>query len=662
MALVMNKPFQAIVESNRYNLRYTWGNNQINIADCMLKTQEQYGDVMSERDFDKMISVLSTGASSSALACRRDPTIITQICTLFPNFLNTKNVDNIIKCITKQSYPQTCIESISKTGYVFTESQVKKLCSLGYMMLNLLDTMSFQEFIGLFNNADFWNTFKQNLDVDYTVSPDIIDAKIKMLKDICDKFKFNIEANFALEMVTKCGYYYNERSASNSVLNIHIIADKLGMPFTSEYFRKIVENYPRFYTQTEGNDSTPDYTRTKKIIKYYGDPVNREFILDNLKMGIDVFRGFLNPSLTSYDPMEDIFYIIFKVSNNLRYQYIQHMLDNNYLKYDNFLLFLMYIRTECSESSLYSILKEFIKRNSLNIEQIYIENIFTFGNEKSINLLSDYKILPSIDFVKMSLLCGTLKALRGTSLFLDDETENYIDRALIINNIHNDDDSDNRSIAVEEFVEICDSMNQRDRDIVLRLPIDMVLNVSTMVRYRITLTKRMVEYMLLYGRWTSLISLMYMSKEYDYIIEMLDIESIMLAPSFHARSWMMENIYNQCPESFAIPNKFFDLQNNVARDVDMLMKQPILNNIIDIKATAQKSKEEVRRRLMIEHLESQAKEEDSNNHDNPLVPAYGPQSPVFAKKERSAYPMPQNNVDVKVAKYVDDYEDDSDVD
>lgn len=648
----MIKPFQAVVDSNRYNLRYTWGNNQVNIADCILKTQQQYGaDGVSERDFDKMVSVLCTGASSSALACRRDPTIITQMCTSFPNFLNTKNVDNIIKCLTKQYYPQTCVESISKTGYVFTESQVKKLCSLGYMMLNLLDTMTYQEFLALFNNADFWNTFKQSLDVDYTESPDVIDAKIKTLKDIQDKFKFVTEPNFAHEMIIKCGWYYNSVGAVNSVLNIHIIADGLGMKFTPEYFKKIVEGNSKFYAT--GYDATPDYAKIAKIAKFYGEPINRDFILDSLTMGIDVFRGFLKPSLTSYDPMEDIFHITFKVANSLRSQYIQHMLDNNYLKYDNFLLFLMYIRAEDAQSELSTILKEFVKRNGMNIEQYYIENIFTFGNAKSINVLSDYKILPSIEYVKMIVGCETLKELRGTSLFLDDDTESYMDRAIMI---HNNNDNDKGNISSDEFVAIYDSMSQRDQDIVIRLPIDVMMKVSTIVRYRITVTKTMVEYMLLRDSWVALLSLMYMSKDYDYIIEMLDIDPIMLAPSFHARSWMMEHIYNEGPESFAIPNKFFDLQKNVESDVKALLEKPIINQVSVIRFASQKLKEETRRRLMIEHLESQ---EESEPVQAPIPEL------VYAVAEKTVAAVPivaPVAAAVKVAKYADDYVDDSDED
>ena len=350
MDIPLNKPFQTIVDAKRYQFGYI-GNMKININNCILKTKLQYGvDGVSQQDFDKMISVLCTG-THSVLSMFRDPSIITQICTSYPQYLNEKNVDNIINCLVEICYPQSCIDNISNVGYVFTESQVKKLYALGYMMLNIVKTMTYQEFLALFDHADFWLTFRHDINIDYTINPGIIDSKITMLKDIRDKFKFQIEDNFAHHISEKYNLMRNVDNYVcyvNIVLNIHIIANSLGMCFTRHYFYRIVENSHRFYMPP--NNVGVDYHNIGEIIKYYGDPINRKFILDcvdkTMTYGIYIFRGFLTPILSSYDPMEDIFYIMFNVANHQRCQYIQHMLDSNYLKYDDFLMFLMYILSE----------------------------------------------------------------------------------------------------------------------------------------------------------------------------------------------------------------------------------------------------------------------------------------------------------------------------
>src|SRR5205823_4262096 len=84
----------------------------------------------------------------------------------------------------------------------------------------------------------------------------------------------------------------------------------------------------------------------------------------------------------------------------------------------------------------------------------------------------------------------------------------------------------------KEFLDIYDSFSDRDKKIALRISIDDLMKTSTIIKYGITITHKMLEYKLLHGKWTAVVSLMHISRDYDYLIEMLDVETIMLAPSY----------------------------------------------------------------------------------------------------------------------------------
>lgn len=128
---IMQKPFQQIIDARRYDLVYVRnGPNRINISNIILRTHQQYATAVDQRDFTKLISTLCNGAASSVLSHRREPTIILEICRLFPACITTKNVDDIIKCMHVSTYPQNCIEAISKTGHVFTRITKKKIIFL----------------------------------------------------------------------------------------------------------------------------------------------------------------------------------------------------------------------------------------------------------------------------------------------------------------------------------------------------------------------------------------------------------------------------------------------------------------------------------------------------------------------------------------------------
>ena len=671
----MNKPFQNIVDAKRYNLMYSTG---INIIACLIATHNQYGNKITEKQFDKMISILCNNEARSILSYRNDSQIIITICSNFPTFLTTKNIDMILKAININSYPQHCIDNISKTGYVFSESQIQLLNCKGYSMLSLVNAMSYKDFLSLFDNKEFLIEFTQFLENDYQYN---INIKINKLKDIQTKFNIYIEETFAYEIIVRCiGPHKVLKHAINIILNIHSIAQALGMKFNTEIFKQIVKKFPVFYIATGllTNNvvalSENDILKLEKIINFYDKPITRSFILDTLD--INVFRGFVIPKFTDYDPIEDIFYILFQINENQISDFIQHLLNFRYLVYDEFLLFLMYIRPEGISSNLSLILENYIKKNGCNIKQCFIENIFTFGNVKSINLISEYKLLPDINLIKLIVNFDVIDSLNKTSIFLDDDVDKFVQKILLLSFIHAKKYTQNlipyTTIYIDEFIDIYDSLNPKDKEIMLRIYPTDFLNVAQIIRYDITITKPMVEYMILNNLWMSLISLLYISPKYDYLIDMLDIDIISLSPSFYSRMWMLNNLINNIPNSLAISDKFFNNNKNISQDVEDIMKLPIINDLKNMHNEIEKKQENNRIDLMKYRNNFLKQEEKRRNEEvekikqkelyNSLIENqsedYKTVQCITNYGENNYQPLPVN---IKVAGYENDYDDDNNV-
>jgi hypothetical protein len=161
----------------------------------------------------------------------------------------------------------------------------------------------------------------------------------------------------------------------------------------------------------------------------------------------------------------------------------------------------MYNVPEKKESTMSLILKEYLNKNN-GIDNSYITNIYTFGNAASINILVDYKILPSIELIRMNIGYWNLEQIKGSSMFLDDVTEAYIDKLLLTN------DNDNTEIMtpeISDIIEIYDSLNERDRQIMVRLHRNSILSLSNIIKYRIKITRKMLESMIFYGAWMSIV-------------------------------------------------------------------------------------------------------------------------------------------------------------
>jgi hypothetical protein len=106
--------------------------------------------------------------------------------------------------------------------------------------------------------------------------------------------------------------------------------------------------------------------------------------------------------------------------------------------------------------------------------------------------------------------------------------------------------------------------------------------------------------------------LLFLDKSYDYIIDLLDIDMIIMAPSYHARIWLLENIYNESCDSLSLDNKFFGLQQHISDDEKELLKLPIVHNIKSYKLEIQKEKDELRRKYMTQLLEKNGTDSDKS--------------------------------------------------
>jgi hypothetical protein len=606
--LNMNKPFQEIIDKSRYELMRAWGADIIDIKKIIQDTHELYGDGVSKKDFDAMIKKLTSGSHfNSILNTRADPQIITSICSLYPQHITTKVIDNLVGYLKKEKYPQHCLESIKNTGYQFTTEQLNILSTAGYVILDILNAnVSYADLLAMFNSTDFLLTFRTNLDTDYSNNPAPIDAKIKSLKSLCDKYNIIIESDFITQILHKLSGYpirFNEFA----IKNMHIIASALNMRFEKQQFDKIITNYCLGSVSSE---------IIKQIMDYYNDETNlidRTFILNNLNY--QSFSKFLHPSLTDYDPLGDIFYILFKIPKNDIPKYIEHMLKHGYLVYDDFMIFLLYIRGEDVQSLSVSILNKYVVKNydhmkgkdstllkndHLCINQECIDFIYTFGNAKSINYLTNNKIPITEEYLTLCTLHGTLKELHGESFFLNNETEQFIDKILQRDKYYYK--TAHGEMNDIDFVKIYNSLNKRDKQIAIRIPKNDILDMSTIIRYNLTITKTMVEYKLIRDEWRDIVSLLFLSKKYDYLVDFLDVETIMIAPSYISRNWFMNNLINTNTKSFALPNKIFDLRPYVECDVDNLLRSISPIHVIDTMVESVLLKEEITAREIITNL------------------------------------------------------------
>lgn len=609
----MNRPFDNIIGGNIYSLKHGWGGNRVDIVGCLKATNKQYGDNLSEKDFTNLITFLTKGAQNSIIGYRREPEIITTLCELFPIYMNNvKIITNILKCITVSCYPQHCIISIKSVGYKFTDPQIKQLNVGGYNIFDIVDTMNYPEFLSLFNNSVFLSKILSDLGCDYDTpfGNTKIQEKIITFKTTLTQFNLSIDNEFINTFLSKIGTYFNSSfqvvTYARCILNVHIIAKELGLGILSkENFIFLIEKYPNFYGHNIpmhipilSGDKKIINENARKLLKFYDNPITRDVVLH--LMNPNIFITFVTPETSSYDPAEDIFYILYsmheKKQDNDRYLFIKHLINNNYLIYDDFLMLLISLGltefTKPTQSQTYppcaqttelinrdSLLIECIGKNTINLTQHLINNIFTFCNFPTINALSDLKIIPTKELLSLNISKQVVHHIANNSVFADDDIAEFSE--LVNSYIYEPIGPtipDTKNMAYE-FINIYNSLNTRDKQIYVRMKHGKLADI---IRYNVTLTKEYIASILRTNNWNFIVFLLHLSHEYDYIIDFIDEYMIMMIPAYIGRLWFYNNIIIKERQNFYHPNKLFEYHPNVENDVIELLKKPVCFDITEI--------------------------------------------------------------------------------
>lgn len=696
---LMPKPFNDILVAGLYNLKYygvgpnnyRYNQSDETLENCIYDTYLQYGYNIDIKDFKTMIAKLTSGGTRSVLACKSRPGIINVLCKYYPILMNNKKmIDNFIKCMNPQQYPQYCIDYISNTGYKFTKSQISTLNAIGYIMMDHADNLSYEEFLSQYDNINYIKSVEDfiDTDIDYLFKDNTDDISGNILnimselntkntsntnaiislrkyidnaKEQLKKFKLEIDEKFIIKLAEKvCTYNGGKQNYTKRMYNIHIIAYVLGYRKYSadtlqllinkhECFYLISERYLRSENQAEHNT---EYDRTllievkkqKKqinhIVKFYNNPLTRDFILDCVhKRGFVI--AFINNINTSYDPVEDIFYILTRTCDRTSYRYdrtllIKHLLNEGYLIYDEFLLLLISfglvdgnLMLHFDKQMLQSIeckyyenfLINCVKNENVSLTKKLIKNIFTFCSSAYILSLAELKIITSLNLIKNNISYRDIKTIVNESIFIDDKTYEYYDKLSFYDTTAFENNYKNESMTKRLLLEGYKSLSDRDKNILIRINCDENL-LSNIIRYRMKLTKEFVLYLAI-AQWRIVVFLLHLSKNYNYIIKFIDDYMITLIPSYIGRSWFYNNFIENQNTTFALKNVFFDKFNRYSdSDYNELLKKPVLIIMSDIEKELESDSQEIQNGILRKIKISRSKQDSDTNTVNTVNNIY----------------------------------------
>lgn len=603
----MQSPFYEIKHASRYRLRYANAYDAVNIVKIIKDTHATWGENgVSDADFEQMIMILTISGMSSIIACRRDPEIITTLCTCFPTKMNKKHIDRLIKTMKKTSYPKKCIDAISNLGHVFTKTQLKLLIAAGYDMMSGMETMNYDEFIALFNNEEYTNDLRYALSVKYDDSPHLLDERIKTMNDLRAKYDIKFDKKFIDTIMTKV--YKGGMLNLTTLLNIHLVAKKLDIIFDREQLKHILKNYAfrdliTYYDEARCTNDQKCML-LKCICDYYGPSIiDREFILDFYDR-IDIIKLIIHPSMTNYNPLEDLFFMLVQMGTRA-WEYLDHLLEYKYLNYDDFLLYLLSLGFDNDQAT---IMHKHINNNNIKIHDDYLPFFYMFTNPEVLNILFDNKIMPTTENILQCTTKNQLLYIQNTDVFLDEKIIQYIETTTNKNYCESEPIFE---LSQEHFIEIFHSLSKRDKEIIMRIPIQHILRLGTIIRYDIKLTKQYVQYMILYGHWKNLIKLLCFTNKYDYLYNMFDIDMILLIPTIIARMWFLNNIFNSSSKLYVLsipsnyqkliktPYNIFDVKLNLEIDVANLLKSDVINDVKFIQNNIIANKQAIRKTYVI---------------------------------------------------------------
>lgn len=558
----MQKPFELIINRTKNQMMYDYGYgvNKVNITECIKSTHEFYGINVTENDFAVMLNKLTIGGKSSVLYYKlfydKENQIISNLCVLFPQYFTNKCVDNIIKCIPPVNH-MACINDITDTGYKFTQSQIDALNEMGYIMMDYMETMSYDDFTKLFNNKVFLNEYMQNL------------GQINGSNNILNKFnaiinKFNINVDNEFLHILLANANYTKPINISKIIDIHYIVTKLGIKLTKS-------NLINTMNYVELNEYTYN-DQLKSLKSYYDCEIERRDVMDNVIMKTNSYLDFLkfiNPIISSYNPIVDIIQILLTNDGINR---IQYLLNYGYLQCDDTLLTLISVI-----GNNHDLLKKCMNNNIYFTSQ-NIKNIYTFCENKSvIDLMNMHKILPTDEMILNCTSGEIIKYIIESSLFVSTNTKNYYNE-IEIDKIELSGDI---QISDEVFLKIYHSLSENDKQKIVRLEIHDIFSLEKIYIYNIEITRIYLLYLMI-RNWKNIVRLLCISRRYQYIIKYIDIEMILNIPNIVGRLWFYNNFIEGQKYTLDTSFDIFDEIDNTKSDIESLLSKPPLHDVTEM--------------------------------------------------------------------------------
>lgn len=580
------------------------------VIQCLKDTHKQYGSNISQKEFDAMINFI-TKVENNILSMYgfegNQIEIIKTLCELFPTFIDVKMIDSLVKC----RFYSTYIPFIKNTGYEFTPSQINSLIKKGFKKIELIDTISYTEFLESIavGHGESWRNDFENCCFDD--DKHVLNKKVTPLKTIIDNNSFTVQDNLVMAIIKKCSEY--EKHNIMIALNAHILARELGVKqFTEKNLENVLLHYDKKYAFQYAFSKTNPDERTIivcKILQFYDKkPITRSMIL---KMETENWMEcFLRPDMTDYEPINDIIFCHGLKQPNMT----NHLFDNNYVKHDDFFSIVMLFNKSIicdvsTEPNPY--LMKMIDDRKFNMCDL--DAMFAFCDVPMLRLLLNIKIIPTkqqvlsiTDHNVFRHYGDTLKIFTNADATLDNIIKSVDESSSNVRHFDNLEDS-------VDSVKIYDSLSERDKQIFIRLR---KLKFDEIVRYDIKLTKQLVDYLISIGRWLDIAKLLYLSKEYDYVIDMID-DIFLSSPTYFSRLWLNNNIVMGKKNSFSsierIPRKYVQI------DVNELLAKPALIDIEKIRNKSLMEKcEKINKQFtcVITNTEDKCGDLDNHSDDN----------------------------------------------
>ena len=577
----MDKPFKYIVNTSVYNLRwggYGWrrGDNSETLAKCITDTATYYDQTqVTPAQFKRMIDKITQGATNSPLHQRAcvDETV-QAICIYYPGHLTTTNVTSLIKCFTSKN--TVAVEYIESTGYKFTSAQYKALNKAGILMTDKMESMSLSEFYSLFANVGFqskingrgqWEVNPDHYEIKspkqnnkdnkeltiadtsgYNVVPveDKIHTKkglnsysqYEYLKQLIDRFDIQLDVEFWGHMIGIAASpqrYASSYFTIQSLLNLHRVVVALGYNPTKTQFLALFRSYRIDYDNFNDTDTM---RWLDKISAFYPDTtIDRNDIIEicvNLSRNISNVNLLIKSKMCSYDPMLDLYYWLNNTFRDMRRVLINRVKESRNQELYLHLVSLGHIEFED--------FRNYIQENpdcGWDNEEFIRTTISFSKNADIIKYYVDNKLIVNLDLLNYVRCRDTIDNIYRSCTSYDEKGFDRIielthEKKTVIGIDSSNTEHDSFKYRVYR------TLSPRDRRImthnsgIITYPL---INLKLILRYDIQINPIYLEYLLSTGNEELVITLLHMSRKYNYLIGMIDLDMVLKCRNYLPRMW-----------------------------------------------------------------------------------------------------------------------------